>query len=504
MLLPTSRAASTVRLAWPDPLIAVLAPVLARLARDLDGLSAEFGAFAVYLAVSAGATIASLAYFRVGGIVADYLCTADVRRIAKASLVGVLTGVLLLFTLNRLDQIPRSIPLLHILALLGLLVGWRLALGSFRERRPAVATAAGRTDWVILIGANRMSLLYIRMVSALEHPRPRIAGLLDDNAALHGRSVAGYPVLGGSAALRQVVSEYATHGVTIKRVMVMHSAHEKSRAIANQLAPTCAALGLHLDRWGDRMRQFSSAPTNRPLDAPAALPLTIRNPGYWRFRRAVDVIGASLALIVLSPLLLIVAGLVAFDVGLPVVFWQERIGRHGLMVRVFKFRTLRVPVDGTPRPIAESDRLSGIGRFLRATRLDELPQLFNVLRGDMTLIGPRPLLPIDQPANGRARLAVPPGLTGWAQVNGGKIISIEQKDALDRWYIANCGPLLDLKILGLTVVSVFRGDAPRMSAIELAMGDERKRHHHHHHHHHDDRDDRREHDQRELFGVAGA
>jgi lipopolysaccharide/colanic/teichoic acid biosynthesis glycosyltransferase len=102
--------------------------------------------------------------------------------------------------------------------------------------------------------------------------------------------------------------------------------------------------------------------------------------------------------------------------------------------------------------------VSRIGRFLRRTRLDELPQLLNVLLGDMSLIGPRPLLPRDQPRNVAARLSVRPGITGWAQVNGGVLLSPDEKEQLDEWYIRNASPSLDLRIIVMTLMMFLRGD----------------------------------------------
>jgi lipopolysaccharide/colanic/teichoic acid biosynthesis glycosyltransferase len=114
-------------------------------------------------------------------------------------------------------------------------------------------------------------------------------------------------------------------------------------------------------------------------------------------------------------------------------------------------------------------RLSAIGRFLRKCRFDEFPQLLNVLVGDMSLIGPRPLLPRDQPSNPTVRLSVRPGITGWAQVNGGNCLCVEEKDALDEWYIRNASLQLDLRIIFMTLVAVFRGEHRSDTAIAAAF-----------------------------------
>ena len=158
-----------------------------------------------------------------------------------------------------------------------------------------------------------------------------------------------------------------------------------------------------------------------------------------------------------------VSVLVALDVGTPLLFWQRRLGQGGRGIQVYKFRTMQSPFDRLGEPFSERRRLSAIGHLLRKTGLDELPQLLNVLVGEMSLVGPRPLLPEDQPADPTIRLMVRPGITGWAQVNGGKQITNEEKGDLDEWYIRNASPWLDLRILLLTCRYVFVGNRTKES-----------------------------------------
>ena len=149
--------------------------------------------------------------------------------------------------------------------------------------------------------------------------------------------------------------------------------------------------------------------------------------------------------------------LVLLDIGPPIFFWQERLGRKGRPFLIYKFRTLKAPFDATGHPTAAADNLQQWGRFLRATRLDEFPQLLNVLFGEMSLIAPRPLLPEDQPANTSIRLSVRPGISGWAQVNGAKLVTKAEKEKLDEWYIRNASLRLDLRIIMMTIKVVLRG-----------------------------------------------
>ncbi|HEY1142758.1 MAG TPA: sugar transferase [Sphingomicrobium sp.] len=176
-------------------------------------------------------------------------------------------------------------------------------------------------------------------------------------------------------------------------------------------------------------------------------------------KRLLDLVVAVAALVLLSPLLAVVAVLVRAKLGSPIFFRQERPGLHGRPFTLVKFRTMldARDADGKLRPDAE--RLTGFGRWLRSTSIDELPELWNVLRGDMSLVGPRPLLmhylPLYSPEQAR-RHDVPPGITGWAQINGRNAISWDQKFALDTWYVDHWSFWLDLRILGQTVASVLR------------------------------------------------
>ena len=164
-----------------------------------------------------------------------------------------------------------------------------------------------------------------------------------------------------------------------------------------------------------------------------------------------------LALIILLPLLLILAVTVYLWLGPPIFFSQPRLGHHGKLFVLRKFRTMRLLRAGEDLLATDALRLTRFGRFLRNTSLDELPTLWNVLHGDMSLVGPRPLLPeylpLYNPEQAR-RMEVRPGITGWAQVNGRNAISWEEKFRLDVWYVNNRSFLLDMKILWMTVWQV--------------------------------------------------
>ena len=174
-------------------------------------------------------------------------------------------------------------------------------------------------------------------------------------------------------------------------------------------------------------------------------------------KRSFDILASALGLLILSPLLLILAVLVRLNLGSPVFFCQERPGLHEKIFRLYKFRSMRDAVDKNGNELPDDQRLGRFGKLLRASSLDELPELFNVLKGEMSLVGPRPLLVKYLPlynAEQHRRHNVLPGITGWAQVHGRNAISWEDKFKLDVWYVDHWTPLVDLKILFLTVKKV--------------------------------------------------
>ena len=184
----------------------------------------------------------------------------------------------------------------------------------------------------------------------------------------------------------------------------------------------------------------------------------MKQQGMFFIKRLFDVIVSAAGLILLSPLLALLAVLVRINLGSPVFFRQERPGLHEKIFRLYKFRSMKDAVDRNGNELPDAERLSRFGSLLRASSLDELPELFNVLKGEMSLVGPRPLLvkylPLYNEEQHR-RHDVLPGITGWAQVNGRNAISWEEKFRLDVWYVDHWSPLLDLKILFMTVKKVF-------------------------------------------------
>jgi lipopolysaccharide/colanic/teichoic acid biosynthesis glycosyltransferase len=197
-----------------------------------------------------------------------------------------------------------------------------------------------------------------------------------------------------------------------------------------------------------------------------------------RSKRIFDVIIAALGILIASPILLVTAGLVAIFHGRPILFRQQRPGYKGKLFTIKKFRTMNNARDKAGNLLPDAERLTPLGRFLRLSSIDELPELFNILQGEMSLVGPRPLLTqyLERYSPEQARRHdVMPGLTGWAQINGRNALTWDEKFKLDVWYVDHWSFWLDVKILLLTFWKVFKREGisqPGHATAEEFMGND--------------------------------
>lgn len=193
-------------------------------------------------------------------------------------------------------------------------------------------------------------------------------------------------------------------------------------------------------------------------------------------KRIFDLALLAIGSVIAIPLMALIAVLLALAAGLPVIFSQERPGLNGKIFRIYKFRTMKDVYDTQGNLLPDEDRLFPLGRLLRRLSLDELPELWNVLRGEMSLVGPRPLLPQYLPrytARQARRHLVLPGFTGWAQINGRNAISWEEKFELDNWYVDHWSLCLDIRILFITLWKVLSGEGisqPGRATMDEFMG----------------------------------
>jgi lipopolysaccharide/colanic/teichoic acid biosynthesis glycosyltransferase len=462
-----------------DAFWAALSPLLALYVRGAYILSAE-GAWTAALYCGISFTFALIAFlaFRLNEGLSRYFSVHDAVNILKASAVAGLMTAAVLFTFTRLEGIPRSTPLICVFILASGLITSR-ALALLRDNASSVPIDDQRPprEHIIMIGANHLSALYIKLVRSYSPNRHRVVAVLDNEVSLFGRRIVGVPVVSTIAHIDRTMEEFEIHGVRVDRVIVGGDDTLLSKDALAEVERVCGQYDIALQFVPQLigLEVFKAQPTRAPGGFKQALSFA-ELPNYHRIKRFIDFFVSGAAIIVLSPLIVLISLLVLIDLGSPVVFWQQRVGRGGTSFFLYKFRTLHPPFDREGHPVSEDDRRSWIGRSLRNARLDEIPQLLNVLVGEMSLIGPRPLLPEDQPTNSKLRLLTRPGVTGWAQVHGGNLITNDEKGALDEWYVRHASFLLDLRILALTLGFMFRGEKRSESILRLALREQKKTH----------------------------
>jgi lipopolysaccharide/colanic/teichoic acid biosynthesis glycosyltransferase len=469
---PTSRNRIRLRLAPYDIACAVFAPFVALAMREpklleipsLDTLPAPY----LFACITIACALTSFLAFRLSDGLSRFFSVHDLMAICGAVATTIAATNLFLFTFTRLDGVPRSTPLIYALVLTGLLaLGRAFHRIMITEQDTNRAARADRLRNIVIVGADRFSALAIKLIAAQSPRTTRVLALLDERAHMVGRAVNGVRIVGPTQDFAAVVEEYLVHGIEIDQVLISEGVSALSESSLQALQELCQVRAIPMFSLGEALnltRKEADVLQETEVRAPS-----IEIPSYFSLKRIVDVFLSLGLLLVLSPVMLVVAGLVLVDVGTPLLFWQERLGCGGRRFFLYKFRTYKAPYGRRGELVAESERLSIIGRFMRASRLDEIPQLLNILVGDMSLVGPRPLLPKDQPDDLSIRLMARPGITGWAQVNGGNMVTPEEKEALDAWYIQHASIWLDLKILLHSLAIAATGERFDRNAISDAM-----------------------------------
>jgi lipopolysaccharide/colanic/teichoic acid biosynthesis glycosyltransferase len=407
----------------------------------------------------------------------------DYVRIAGAAIAIVVSATMLGFLVNRLDSVARSLPVLQTLVMIFVMVGARVLTREFHVLRRKTdltsigAEAVGARDTVLVAGINRITELYLLSVAEYGAERVVVAGLLGRTERHSGRMMQQQKILGTVEDVETVLRDLQVHGVFVNRILLAVPFRSLSEEAQERLLEVERGSEITLDFFAERIFSPEAGPGDRtggtetkseaPKETGTGLVLkcseadlaALGRNRYQFVKRGLDIVGASILILLTWPLMLLIAAFVAFDIGLPTMFWQQRPGRFGIPFRVYKFRTMGAAHGRDGQRIPDADRSSVIGEFLRRFRLDELPQLWDILRGDMSFVGPRPLLPVDQSVSHSARLLMRPGLTGWAQIKGGREISAEDKAALDIWYVRNASLKLDLQILALTFPMVISGES---------------------------------------------
>ena len=476
-----------------DGILMVGATLIAKVLRDNFEISGgQIVDFLPYLCTTAISSIIAFSAFGLNRALWRFSSLNDYLSVTAAVAATIIGATVMAFAYNRLDGVARSLPFLQMLAGTALLTVARVLHKLFHLARHGRKSSAALLDMaheapvttVLIAGVSRLAEMYIQ-TAELFPGRVKIAGLLGRNGRQVGRFVAAYPILGVPEDIETVLDRLDVHGINVDRVVVasdfaafsprarealVHA--ERSRAISLQFLTR--DLGFDAECQNEASSpsgQYSrAAPGLRFEIAPAELEMLAKRK-YWKIKRAADALLAFILLAVCSPVMLIGAVLVAGSLGFPVVFWQQRPGLGGRPFRLYKLRTMNSVHACDGRRLSDQERTSVAGSLLRRLRLDELPQLFNILCGDMSFVGPRPLLRREQPEAYRARLLVRPGLTGWAQVVGGREISSEDKAALDVWYVRNACLALDLEIAIRTIPVVLFGERISSGLIDRAWND---------------------------------
>jgi lipopolysaccharide/colanic/teichoic acid biosynthesis glycosyltransferase len=397
--------------------------------------------------------------FHLGRSVHDHLSAREARSVVAASLAATALTAVVAFSLDRLNYVPRSLPLIQLLVLCSLMLGGRAL--AVRQRGFAGACVKNYLveSYTLLVSANDFALSYLKMLDAFNVDRTNIVAILDPNPRLFGRALLGHPIIGPPSAIARIVKEYNVHGVDITRVLICENRPKEGEN--QEIAEYCNSAGvpprylsdiLGFD-LGERIRQYDD-----DEETEVERETAVERKDYRFLKRTFDLSASAAVAIAISPIAMLIALGILIDLGWPIIFWQKRLGHRGRPFLIYKFRTLHAPYDRRGNFVEESQRASRFGSFLRRLRLDELPQLWNVCTGDMSFVGPRPLLPIDQPNTGQLRLTVPPGVTGWAQINGGRQITTDTKGSLDDWYVRNASFWLDVRIIFGTIAVVLFGE----------------------------------------------
>jgi lipopolysaccharide/colanic/teichoic acid biosynthesis glycosyltransferase len=438
--------------------------LLALWVRDAQALAEGSYSLYFYWVCATIFSLLSFSIFRLEHKGLRYFSVDDIFDILRAVVVAELLTATVVFSFTRLEGIPRPTLVIHALILAAALVTARTIAHLFEHGQKRAFRRPLKTKYVIVIGSDYLSSAFIKWLETNEIEPKQVMGILDDREEVMGRKISGVQVLGSPTQLRQTVEEFNVHGVKIDEVIVSNGENQLGKPVLAELHRICRQMEIDLTFLPQLFHSTFGQVADSNIE-PAELQQapTFPIPHYFQVKRVLDFVFALLFTVLLSPVFICASVLVALDVGTPLVFWQRRLGQGGRGFQVYKFRTMQSPFDRLGEFLPEKRRLSAIGHLLRKTGLDELPQLLNVLVGEMSLVGPRPLVPEDQPADPTLRLMVRPGITGWAQVNGGKQITNDEKGDLDEWYIRNASPWLDLRILLLTCRYVLVGNRANVS-----------------------------------------
>ncbi|NDB70081.1 MAG: sugar transferase, partial [Methylocystaceae bacterium] len=379
-------------------------------------------------------------FFRASDSVSHFFSARDILSIAAATLCSVAASVYTVFSLNRLEGVPRTVPVIYGLILIVGLISSRIIARAMYERREGKIdlnkrlTSANELRRIIIVGLDSFSLAAIRLMDAQNPHTTEVVAIISLDGKYADRSIAGVRVFSDLSGLETIIEEYRIHGVMLNEIWLSDNSDSLPKETTDLLQRQSDKLELQFKKLSEALNLI---PNHADQNISEIYEVEYdAEKTYLKVRHLVDIFLSAIVALIFIPIYPLIMLLALFDVGTPIMFWQLRTGWKGHKFLLYKIRTLRDPLDDEGNIRTDSERMSKIGAFLRTSRLDEIPQILSVLVGDMSLIGPRPLLPRDEPHDNRRRLSVRPGITGWAQVHGNELLNPDERNALDCWYIS--------------------------------------------------------------------
>jgi lipopolysaccharide/colanic/teichoic acid biosynthesis glycosyltransferase len=475
---PSSTSQINLRISLFDFMWILVSPVFALCLRDPNYIpllqpSLPISPILEYVFTTTIVSYCIIILFGVNESLDHVLTSKEVWIIITSTVFAEIISIFLSFYFNRLDDLPRSVPILHTIILaFGMLV-YRLAIPSImkvvdRPKDTQNIKAYNNTFMrqVMIVGLDPFSISALKLVEKHNKRTVRVVAVFSLRGKFDGKRIAGVRIFSDIYKLPSIIDEYKIHGVAIHEVWVSDNSSYLTKEIDAFLFSQLASLGLKIIKLSDALGlgnndQITENKTNNKSY------VVVKN-NYLILKRLLDIFVSTILVMLSCPIFIFVVFITYFELGRPIFFWQERAGKFGKPFRLYKIRTLAFPLDQNGQIISDEMRLSKFGATVRRLRLDELPQLLNIIKGEMSGIGPRPLLPRDQPEDLAIRLAIQPGLTGWAQVNGGELLTVEDKNALDCYYVNNLSLKLDVTIVLLSFRVLFKGVKINQEAIEQA------------------------------------
>ncbi|MGD9804277.1 MAG: sugar transferase [Hyphomicrobiaceae bacterium] len=472
-----------------DMVLATAAPYVALFARyDYQPAADKLINILPYTALTLPVFALCYCVFGIHRLPWRHFSPSDLSRLALALGVSIAITLLISVFAGMIHRLPRSVPPLQfafaIVAFSFFRLSARVRHKHARRTEVAPVPADSEKRHYLVVGLNSMAQAYLQLVEALAPNAARVEGILDERPHALGRKLNGVAVLGRPQAVGEVLSALTVHCIDVTRIIIAVPFASLSKEAQLALLEVEKTKGIEIDMFVDRLgfdqdnlkalerhKSNETATIQAAQSSALAYGVSPLNPTYLRIKRVLDCVAAAALLVLLAPLFLIAGVLVASNIGFPLLFWQQRPGLGGRQFRLYKFRTMGPGHDRNGKLLTDAERLSRAGRFLRRSRLDELPQLYNILIGEMSFVGPRPLMAVFQPRNGHIRYSARPGITGWAQIHGGDELTADEKLALDVQYLKTASIWLDLKIIFRTVAIAITGDKVDRATIDQALAE---------------------------------